>query len=168
MNPTEAVLQLPCHPSSVTVARHYVRDLLLGWNLARLVEDAQLGTSELVANAVRHAGTELILTVSSGDSVTIAIRDSDPQLRRPVVSDDDALSESGRGLHIVAAISSDWGITATSGGKIVWFSLALPDDATSDADVLSMERRRPEWSHPSSSASGLGGVSVRSRLDAAV
>lgn len=168
MNPTQQVLHLPCDPSSVTLARHFVRDLLLGWDLPRLVEDAQLGTSELVANAVRHARTELILTVTAGDAVTIAIRDGDPQLRRPLAGDDDALAERGRGLHIVAAISSDWGITTATGGKIVWFVLALPDDATTDAEVFSMRRRRAAPSSPARPNHAVGGVSVWSALGTAV
>ncbi len=167
MNPTEQVLRLPCHPSSVTAARHFVRDLLLEWNLPRLVDDAQLGTSELVANAVRHAGTGLVLTVASGESVTIAIRDGDTQLRRPLAGEDDTLAESGRGLHIVAAISSDWGITTAPGGKTVWFSLALPDDASLDADFFSIERRGPSASRPARPNARLDGVSLRSRQGAA-
>ena len=168
MNPKDQVLQLPCHPSSVTVARHFVRDTLMAWNLPRMVEDAQLGTSELVANAVRHAGTGLHLSIRGGDMVTISIRDGDPQLRRPVVPEGDYLAESGRGLHIVAAISADWGIVSEHGGKVVWFSLAMPDSASTDADVLSMSERRGSWSHPAQGRGDLDDISVRSRLDAAI
>lgn len=142
MRSSEQVLDLPCQPASVTRARHYVRDLLLEWGLPRLAEDAQLGTSELVANAVRHAGTDLQMTVRRGDCVTISIRDGIPQLRRPAPREENHLAESGRGLHIVAAISSDWGVLMAAGGKVVWFSLALPDESTSDADVLPMAGRR--------------------------
>jgi anti-sigma regulatory factor (Ser/Thr protein kinase) len=168
MRALEQVFRLPCHPSSVTRARHVVRDLLEEWDLAALGEDAQLGTSELVANAVRHARTELLLTVRSAEAVTISIRDGDPQLRRPVTGEADTLAESGRGLHIVAAISRDWGITATEGGKTIWFTLARPDDGRSDADVLNIKRSRPEWSYPADDSSDVDGISVRSGLHEAV
>lgn len=139
-------LHLPADLASVTRARHFVRDTLLGWDLPGLVEDAQLGTSELVANAIRHAGTDLLLTVSEDGPVTIAIQDGQPELRRPVAADADFLAENGRGLHIVAALSSDWGITTAVGGKIVWFALASPSSEGADASVLSFERRSHEGS----------------------
>lgn len=138
----ERELHLPEHLSSVTRARHFVRDVLLGWDLEALVEDAELGTSELVANAIRHAGTDLVLTIRVDALVTIAIQDGQPELRRPVIADADFLAENGRGLHIVAAICHDWGITTAANGKIVWFNLALPESAGDDADVFSIDLRR--------------------------
>lgn len=136
-------LSLRAELGSVKRARHFVRDVLLEWDLEGLVDDAQLGTSELVANAVRHAGTPLHLTVTVDGVVTIAIHDGDPELRRPVMADADELAESGRGLYIVAAISRDWGITTAPNGKIVWFNLALPSSVATDAAVLSMQDGRP-------------------------
>lgn len=143
MSMLERDLHLPEHLSSVTQARHFVRDVLLGWDLETLVEDAQLGTSELVANAIRHAGTDLVLTIRVDGLVTIAIQDGQPELRRPVIADSEVLAENGRGLHIVAAIAHDWGITTAANGKVVWFNLALPASEGDDADVLSIHRRRP-------------------------
>lgn len=168
MNPAEHSLPLRCHPSSVTKGRHFVRDVLSEWGLPRLADDAQLGTSELVANAVRHARTDLLLTVSRQPVVTIAIRDGEPQLQRRVTGEEATLAESGRGLHIVAAISQDWGIATGSDGKIIWFSLARPDDATTDADVLSMAGRRSGREDPSQRARAAEGVSVRSGLESVV
>lgn len=143
MSAVERELRLPAHLSSVRQARHFVRDVLLGCDLEALVDDSQLGTSELVANAVRHAGTELVLRLRVDDVVTIAIEDGQPELRRPVPVAGDQLAESGRGLHIVAAVAQDWGIRTAAGGKVVWFTLARPDHAGGDADVLSMQLRRP-------------------------
>ncbi|HET6964991.1 MAG TPA: ATP-binding protein [Acidimicrobiales bacterium] len=143
MSLLEQNLHLPEHLSSVTRARHFVRDVLVGWDLEALVEDAQLGTSELVANAVRHAGTDLVLTIRVDGVVTISIQDGHPELRRPVIADSDFLAENGRGLHIVAAIAHDWGITTAANGKVVWFNLSIPESGSDDADVLSMDGRRP-------------------------
>ena len=148
MSVLERELHLSQEPASVTQARHFVRDVLLEWGLEALVDDAQLGTSELVANAVRHAGTDLTLTIRVDGLVTIAIQDGQPELRRPVVADSDFLAENGRGLHIVAAISHDWGITTAANGKVVWFNLAFPDRAGRNADVLSMADRRPVEAPP--------------------
>lgn len=70
--------------------------------------------------------------------VAIAIQDGQPELRRPVIADAGYLAEHGRGLHTVAAICHDWGITTASNGKVVWFNLRLPDRAGRDADILSL------------------------------
>jgi anti-sigma regulatory factor (Ser/Thr protein kinase) len=105
----ERELLLTCELASVRTGRHFVRDTLLEWNLARLVEDAELGVSELVANAVRYAKTEVLIQLSAGSQVTIAVVDRDPVLHRPVrPAQDDLLAESGRGLRIVAAVADDW------------------------------------------------------------
>jgi anti-sigma regulatory factor (Ser/Thr protein kinase) len=111
----------------VTYARHFVRDALLEWDLRDLVDDAELGAAELVANVVRHAGTDLALTIRVDRTVTISIEDGHPDLRRPIAGDGGFPAETGRGLHIVAALARDWGITAAATGKVVWFDLALPD-----------------------------------------
>lgn len=134
----ERELRLSCRLESVTTGRHFVRDTLLDWDLARLVEDAELGVSELVANAVRYAKTDVTLRISAGADVTITVIDSEPRLRRPFHhAVDDPYAESGRGLRIVAAVADDWGIEARSGGKAVWFSLALPDRSVADAELVS-------------------------------
>lgn len=143
MSHRERQVHLPEDLESVSRGRHFVRDALLEWDLEALVEDAQLATSELVANAVRHAKTELTLTIRVDDVVTVAIRDGQPELRRPIPADSDYLAENGRGLHIVAAVADDWGITTAVNGKIVWFVMARPDASASDADLLQFARSGP-------------------------
>lgn len=141
---TEALLErrltLENDLSSVRRGRHFVRDVLVDWQLAALVEDAELGTSELVANAVRHAGTDLVLSIRAGASIVITIEDGRPELPRPLSPGTASLADHGRGLHIVAAISHDWGIRATPHGKAVWFSLAHPNThgKVHDADIFVM------------------------------
>ncbi|GAA0604153.1 hypothetical protein GCM10009547_02420 [Sporichthya brevicatena] len=149
----ERRLLLSADLASVTHGRHFVRDTLLEWDLARLVEDAELGVSELIANAVRHARTDVTLSIAAADRVTISIADGEPMLHRPFVPGGDEIPESGRGLKIVAAVSDDWGIEARSGGKAVWFSLMLPDSATADADLFAI--------HRSASAAGQGDASSK-------
>jgi anti-sigma regulatory factor (Ser/Thr protein kinase) len=154
-----ADLTLSCELRSVTVARHFVRDQLLTWRLERLVEDAELGVSELVANAVKHARTPLELSVVVGDRATFSVTDGHPVLRSPVGSaHSDALAESGRGLQIIAAIANDWGIRALPEGKRVWFSLPLPDLGTADATYYRLaDHRAAGRSHrPDISAAGHG------------
>jgi anti-sigma regulatory factor (Ser/Thr protein kinase) len=88
----------------------------------QLVRRAILATSELVANAVRHARQPLALEVRRTPSGwVVAVTDGDqsgPQPRKP-----DTLSENGRGLLIVDRSTERSGWAPTSRGKVVWFEL---------------------------------------------
>lgn len=170
-DPLERRLTLDNDLSSVTRGRHFVRDVLAEWQLAALVEDAELGASELVANAVRHAGTDLVLSIRADAAIVITIEDGRPELPRPLSPGAASLVDHGRGLHIVAAISHDWGIRATPHGKAIWFSLARPssDGKGHDADIFVMHPEQgssdPTSTGPSPSRSdpaALGGRGERS------
>lgn len=153
-----AELTLPCELRSVTVARHFVRDQLLRWRLERLVDDAELGVTELVANAVKHARTDLRLDMTVDTGATFSVTDGHPVLRSPVgPAHSDTLAESGRGLQIIAAIADDWGIRAMAEGKQVWFTLPLPDLAIVDATYYTLDDHRAPASADPVSAAGHGG-----------
>ena len=118
------VVDLPADNSSPARARSVVTKLLRDWELGGLVDSATLLTSELVTNAVRHAGTGLRLSLTrvGTDRVRIAVHDRAPgvalRVRR---SGDDA--EGGRGLFLVEHLSAGWGSVAGDSGKTVWFEL---------------------------------------------
>jgi anti-sigma regulatory factor (Ser/Thr protein kinase) len=140
---TERTITLPAELSSVRRARLFARDVVRGWGLADLVDEVQLGTSELISNAVQHAGTEVVLVLRLDEVLRIEAHDADPELRRPAAEQDDPMATSGRGLQIIAAISTDWGVRHSPRGKAVWFTLPLPVANRPDADVFSLDRRRP-------------------------
>ena len=136
-------MELPCELKSVTIARHFVRNALVECGLPQLADDAQLGVSELVANAVRHAGTPVELTLEIDRGVLIAVRDRHPELRRPSFGRPvDAFAENGRGLQLVAAISEDWGISARGDGKVIWFVLNPPNASAPDAHLYALDGYR--------------------------
>ncbi len=87
---------------------------------------AALLTSELVTNAVLHGSGDVRLTFQAGDR-RIRIEVGDAEARHPRAPggdvDVDVDGEGGRGMIIVAALASAWGVTDTPGGKIVWFEL---------------------------------------------
>jgi anti-sigma regulatory factor (Ser/Thr protein kinase) len=113
-------------------AREFTAQVLHGWGLLALAEDAAVIVSELVTNAVRHGGrsaavpdpVELILWRQSGQVVCAV---TDPGADPPVLTQPDPFAEAGRGLHVVEALSATWGWTRLSGRrKAVWAALPLP------------------------------------------
>ena len=70
---------------SVATARSFVRDTLQGWGFADIVDDAVVLTSELVTNAVVHAGTAAdVLCLRSDDGVRIEVADRYPEREIPL------------------------------------------------------------------------------------
>jgi anti-sigma regulatory factor (Ser/Thr protein kinase) len=117
-------LELAADLTSPAAARAFVADLLGRWGFATLTDAATLLTSELVTNAVRHAGTGMRLTVSrtEHDTVRVAVTDHARDVDiRPRRSDDDA--EGGRGLFLVEQLANGWGSFVGDSGKTVWFEL---------------------------------------------
>ena len=117
-------IELPADTTSPSRARVFVADLLERWSLASLVDAATLLTSELVTNAVRHAGTGMELAVSRTDdrTVRIAVTDRAPSADLRVrASADDA--EGGRGLFLVEQLAGGWGSAVSDHAKTVWFEL---------------------------------------------
>lgn len=137
-------LVLAADLASVREARRVARETMHDWGLESVSDDVQLGVSELVTNAVRHARTDVVMTLVLDGKVIVEVKDSDPELRHPAVPTKDPLATSGRGLQIVSAVSADWGVRSVPDGKVVWFALDLPDDARGDADVHELSERREE------------------------
>lgn len=159
-------VQLAARLASVPVGRHFVRDQLLDWGLAPAVDDASLAVTELIANAVKHARTSVDVTIVVDGDIEVSVHDRAPAIRR-AAAPAPPLAESGRGLRIVAAVSSDWGITPEAGGKRLWFRLPLPDASSSDADVIAIRRGAPAPSTSDDQELGeVGGTSARTRLPA--
>ncbi|MYY01213.1 SpoIIE family protein phosphatase [Streptomyces sp. SID4913] len=117
---------------SVATARAFVRDTLQGWGYTDVVDDAVVLTSELVTNAVVHAGTAAdVLCLRTEDGVRVEISDHYPEREIPLQSSGLELgsldSENGRGLLLCAALASRWGVEYSPTRKHVWFQLDLPD-----------------------------------------
>jgi hypothetical protein len=119
-------------PEEARNARLFVRELLTGWGLAYLSDDAELIIAELVGNAVRHglrtapaaaarggrSSIRLCLLRRIGE-VMLAVTDPSDEAPTPRVASSDG--ESGRGLQIVGALSYVWGWSPIEGcGKAVW------------------------------------------------
>jgi anti-sigma regulatory factor (Ser/Thr protein kinase) len=100
-----------------------------------LVDDAVLLTSELVTNAVLHAGTPVQVTCRLlGDqpdgAVEIAVLDRRPAQLHPDLphtAAEAAERTNGRGLQLPAELASAWGVTYARAAKAVWFRMGLLD-----------------------------------------
>ncbi|MET8285166.1 SpoIIE family protein phosphatase [Streptomyces sp. NPDC005132] len=117
---------------SVATARSFVRDTLQGWGFADIVDDAVVLTSELVTNAVVHAGTSAdVLCLRSDEGVRIEVADRYPEREIPLqasaVNMGSPDREGGRGLQLCAALAGHWGVEYSPTHKQVWFQLDLPD-----------------------------------------
>lgn len=96
-------------------------------------DDVVLVLSELLGNAVRHGSPPVRYTVApDGPDILVTVEDGHPSPPAglmdagPVTSSTSSApadTESGRGLHIVAALSRTWGWRSTSAGKLIWARL---------------------------------------------
>ncbi|UQS23117.1 hypothetical protein L1857_09950 [Amycolatopsis thermalba] len=112
-------------PSSSHGARLFVQETCRKWNVRHRLEDALGVATELVENAITHAGTalEVRLELRSG-YLTIAVRDEDP--RPAVLRQRPSGRLQGYGLQVISALSRTWGCSpARDGGKIVWAVLSV-------------------------------------------
>jgi anti-sigma regulatory factor (Ser/Thr protein kinase) len=112
---------LPPLPGSVKRARQFVGSALQAIGSGAMADDAVLVVSELVTNAVVHAGTEITVRVMSeaDGQVRVEIGDGSPDL--PGLRIPNAGSRSGRGLLLVEHFTQQWGVDRTGAGKVVWF-----------------------------------------------
>jgi len=121
----QADIQLPSSTDSPRAARRFVEGILEAWGCGELLETVTLLVSELVGNAVLHAGSEVELSVRlAADRLRVDVIDRSIQVpqRRDVAEGD----LTGRGSGMVELLATAWGITGRPDGKSVWFELALP------------------------------------------
>lgn len=112
------VVSLAAHPSSATVARRHVHDFCERLELDAS-EEAEIVVTELVANGVNHAQTPVTLKLARVDGgVRIEVSDDSP--RHPVMRAAAPYADGGRGLWLVDALASRWGVDAHPTGKRVW------------------------------------------------
>jgi two-component sensor histidine kinase len=87
-------------------------------------DTAEVLTSELVTNAVRHAdGDRVGVDLQADGEVRVAVSDQTQAL--PVLQQADASDTQGRGIAMVHQLARRWGVELRAGGgKVVWFELS--------------------------------------------
>lgn len=124
-----AVTAFAPEPTSATAARRFVRQTLESSGIAQTICDrAELIASELVTNAVLHAGTGPTVSIRiDGQVVRITVEDTSPVA--PVLREYGLDAATGRGLRVVSSAATEWGVETTQTGKSVW---ALLDAALNE------------------------------------
>ncbi|MFJ6622912.1 SpoIIE family protein phosphatase [Kitasatospora sp. NPDC091335] len=126
-----AILPLGGDHAMVAHSRRFTRETLIAWGLDALADWAELLTSELITNALVHAGSPTQLRLYCNRVLTVEVADRDtevPRIRRAHSED-----EGGRGIHLVNELAHRWGSRRTKDGKVVWFELELPPGASPTA-----------------------------------
>ena len=109
-------------------ARRFVSEALTGWDddEGDLTDTVTLLVSELVTNAVIHAGSDVEVMVRlTATAARIEVTDASTDSVAP--RDATVEEDSGRGLALVGNLARRWGVrTAPGGGKTVWFEVERP------------------------------------------
>ncbi|WP_425833870.1 SpoIIE family protein phosphatase [Streptomyces fractus] len=154
--PIVARTSLPGNPLAPAAARRFLRAAFADWTElpglsvsltldGRLMDDATVVLSELVTNAVVHAGTGVDLlcrlegaaadgSVAAGLVVEVTDRHPARAVRNDRAFRSPETPEFGRGLQLVASLAELWGITYGHGTKTVWARIPA-DDPPSAAEI---------------------------------
>jgi len=126
-------------------SRALVRDLLTASDRNDLVETAVLLVSEVVTNALLHAGTPIDLSASLDDA-GLRVEVSDGSTHLPVRRRYAPTAGTGRGMLMLEQMVDDWGVARHGRGKTVWFHLASAahnDERVELQEGESQDRRTP-------------------------
>lgn len=116
--------RFPPAPESAGRARQLAAGACRDWSLPGLTDAVQLVVAELVANAIRHAHTDVVVRLErQPDGLRLEVSDDDAG-HLPRRGPGDIAAESGRGLQLVEALSRGWGVQADGPGKRVWAEIA--------------------------------------------
>ncbi|GAA1794945.1 ATP-binding protein [Nocardioides hankookensis] len=109
-----------------SLARRALRQLFESARIDRDASDtAVLLATELVTNAVEHGRGDAQLDAAVQDDVIrLEVTDSSTVVPRPNTGVSD-LDERGRGLLLIDALASRWGVQPRQDGKTVWCELDL-------------------------------------------
>ncbi|MGW2176828.1 SpoIIE family protein phosphatase [Streptomyces sp. NPDC001732] len=119
-----AVWPVDSDPAAVARVRQESARQLRAWGLEELVFTTELVLSELVTNAIRYTGGPVEVRLIRAAQLTCEVSDpsaTQPRMRRARLTD-----EGGRGLYLVAQLTTRWGSRYTRRGKTIWAEQPIP------------------------------------------
>ena len=124
MSALTARFDVPLDRNAPRAARHAATAVLAGWGFRdeTWLDTAAVVISELVTNAVNHGGGCVEVRLESHEErVTVFVADGSSVVPRRREPDD----RGGRGIALIEAMASGWGVRDHEGGKQVWVDLEL-------------------------------------------
>ena len=129
---------LPRHNAAPAAARRFVREACGAWSVPQVVQEiAEVMSSELVSNALRHArplpGAGIrVGWMLVGDHIEVEVSDGGGETA-PTLGTPTRGSLGGRGLNIVDRLSRRWGVKSGPGGMVtVWAEVPFMHDALTE------------------------------------
>ncbi|MGW6014678.1 ATP-binding protein [Streptomyces sp. NPDC055210] len=113
-------------PAELGVLRKWIRSTLGQWGALAVAAEAELAATELATNVIKHVGEGAAATLvlePRRDRLRVELHDTSRVV--PVHGSASCDAECGRGLHLLAAMSLEWGTLLTATGKAVWCEISL-------------------------------------------
>jgi hypothetical protein len=141
--------------ASVAQARRFVVELARRFSLDDIEHKAALCTSELATNAILHTRDHFVVTARrAGVGLRVDVQDASPD-QLPFLTPDHGsvvdlttLGTSGRGLQIVAALATRWGVFSTAIAKTVWAEISGAGSTEATSPVLELQHHAASEAHP--------------------
>ncbi|MEU9303119.1 SpoIIE family protein phosphatase [Streptomyces sp. NPDC048269] len=109
-------------PEGLSEARYALRQALRDWGMPDLADDVELAAGELLVNALLHTDGGAVLTMEVLPEpvrrIRLWVKDRSsvwPRRRTPGEA-----ATTGRGLLLVDALATHWGVESRGDGKAVW------------------------------------------------
>jgi hypothetical protein len=125
--PRLARLRLRPDAGSVRDVRALLDRLIASWRLDGRIDEGgvKLAASELATNAFRHAEPGTVTVRYFAQGLRIEVDDTSPEAPTMRASEPD--EAGGRGLRVVNALATNWGVEARPSGKRVWCEIGFRD-----------------------------------------
>ncbi|MEV7070063.1 ATP-binding protein [Streptomyces sp. NPDC093990] len=121
------VLPFEAVPAELRLLRKTVARQLTHWGLPAAADETELLVTELATNVFKHVGQGVSATLIlewRGERLRLEVHDKSQAV--PASKSTGCNDECGRGLHLLAALATDWGTVLTAAGKAVWCEIAIP------------------------------------------
>lgn len=120
------VMPFEAAPAELSLLRQRIRCTLDHWGASAVAEETELAVTELATNVIKHVGEGAAATLvlePRYDRLRVELHDKSYTV--PTRSSGNCDAECGRGLHLLSAMSLEWGTLLTASGKAVWCEISL-------------------------------------------